>query len=408
MQPTQRSTMRSASSANTVDDLGSPDLYTTLDRHTRWRELAEEDAMVWSEPGSSPGGFWSVFSHRACASVLAPSAPFTSEYGMMIGFDRDHPDQSGGRMMVVSEQEQHRRLRKLVGPLLSRAAARKLAERVRTEVDSVLDQVLDGGVCDVATAIGPRIPAAVVCEILGVPAADEDMLIELTNHAFGGEDELFDGMTPRQAHTEILVYFDELITARRERPGDDLVSTLVTDDALTIDDVLLNCDNVLIGGNETTRHAITGAVHALATVPGLLTGLRDGSVDVDTAVEEVLRWTSPAMHVLRVTTGEVTVNGHDLPSGTPVVAWLPAANRDPAEFDDPDAFRAGRKPNRHITFGHGMHHCLGSALARIELSVVLRELAERVSQVELVNEPTWLRAVVVQGYRELPVRFTVR
>ncbi|WP_414939946.1 cytochrome P450 [Amycolatopsis sp. cmx-11-51] len=389
-------------------DLGDPDLYTTLERHARWRELALEDAMVWSEPGSSPGGFWSVFSHRACAAVLGPSAPFTSEYGMMIGFDRDHPDKSGGQMMVVSEQDQHRKLRKLVGPLLSRAAARKLSERVRTEVRGVLDQVLDGEVCDVAAAIGPRIPAAVVCEILGVPAEDEDMLIDLTNHAFGGEDELFDGMTPRQAHTEILVYFDELIAARRANPGDDLVSTLLTDDDLTIDDVVLNCDNVLIGGNETTRHAITGAVHAFATVPGLLEQVRDGSVDVDTVVDEVLRWTSPAMHVLRVTTGEVTVNGRHLEAGTPVVAWLPAANRDPAVFEEPDTFRPGRKPNRHLTFGHGMHHCLGSALARIELAVVLREVAERVSRVELVREPAWLRAVVVQGYRELPVRFTAR
>lgn len=389
-------------------DLGNPDLYTTVDRHTRWREFAAEDAMVWSDPGSSPAGFWSVFSHRACAAVLAPAAPFTSEYGMMIGFDRDHPDTSGGRMMVVSEQEWHRRLRRLVGPLLSRAAARALAERVRTEVQGVLGPALDGGVCDVAAAVGPRIPAAVVCEILGVPAEDQDMLIALTNHAFGGEDELYDGMTPRQAHTEILVYFDELISARRARSGDDLISTLVTDDGLTTEDVLLNCDNVLIGGNETTRHAITGAVHALATVPGLLAELRDGSADIDTVVEEVLRWTSPAMHVLRVTTGDVTVNGRRLPSGTPVVAWLPAANRDPAEFDDPDAFRPGRKPNRHIAFGHGLHHCLGSALARIELSVVLRELSERVSRVELVKEPAWLRAVVVQGYRELPVRFTGR
>ncbi|MCE7003162.1 cytochrome P450 [Kibdelosporangium philippinense] len=392
----------------TAVDLGNPDLYTSLDRHARWRELAAQDAMVWSEPGTSPSGFWSVFSHRACAAVLAPSAPFTSEYGMMIGFDRDHPDQSGGQMMVVSEQEQHRKLRRLVGPLLSRAAARKLSERVRTEVNGVLDQVLDGAVLDAATAIGPRIPAAVVCEILGVPAQDEDMLIELTNHAFGGEDELFDGMTPRQAHTEILVYFDELITARRERPADDLVSALVTDDALSIDDVLLNCDNVLIGGNETTRHAITGAVHVLATVPGLLTGLQDGSADVDAVVEELLRWTSPAMHVLRVSTEDVTINGQDLPAGTPVVAWLPAANRDPAEFDDPDTFLPGRKPNRHITFGHGMHHCLGSALARIELSVLVQVLAERVSRVEVLSEPEWLRAIVVQGYRALPVRFTGR
>ncbi|PPK68822.1 monooxygenase [Actinokineospora auranticolor] len=389
-------------------DLGDPDLYTTLDRHDRWRAYAAEDAVVWSGPGSSPTGFWSVFSHRACAAVLAPSAPFTSEYGMMIGFDRDHPDTSGGRMMVVSEQERHRRLRKLVGPLLSRASARKLADRVRDEVRGVLDGALDGGVCDVATAIGPRIPAAVVCDILGVPEEDQDMLIDLTNHAFGGEDELFDGMTPRQAHTEILVYFDELISARRARPGDDLVSTLLTDEGLDLDDVLLNCDNVLIGGNETTRHAITGAVHALAEVPGLLAGLRDGSADVDAAVEEVLRWTSPAMHVLRVTTADTTVNGQDLPPGTPVVAWLPAANRDPAEFDDPEAFRLDRTPNRHITFGHGVHHCLGSALARIELAVVLRELAERVSTVELLAEPTWLRAIVVQGYSRLQVRFTGR
>ncbi|ATL69931.1 cytochrome P450 [Nocardia terpenica] len=389
-------------------DLGNPDLYTSVDRHTRWRELAAEDAMVWSEPGSSPSGFWSVFSHRACTAVLAPAAGFTSEYGMMIGFDRDHPDNSGGRMMVVSERERHRRLRRLVGPLLSRAAARKLAERVRTEVHSVLDRVLDGGVCDVTAAVGSRIPAAVVCEILGVPAGDQDMLIDLTNHAFGGADEMYKGMTPRLAHAEILVYFDELIDARRARSGDDLISTLLTDDGLTTEDVLLNCDNVLIGGNETTRHAITGAVHALATVPGLLAGLRDGSADVDAVVEEVLRWTSPAMHALRVTTGDVTLNGLHLPSGTPVVAWLAAANRDPAEFDDPDAFRPGRTPNRHIAFGHGMHHCLGSALARIELSVVLRVLAERVSRVELVDEPTWLRAIVVQGYRELPVRFTGR
>ncbi|MFI7672083.1 cytochrome P450 [Actinophytocola sp. NPDC049390] len=389
-------------------DLGDPDLYATLGRHTRWREFAVADEIVWSGPGSSPAGFWSVFSHRACAEVLAPSAPFTSEYGMMIGFDREHPDTSGGRMMVVAERDPHRALRRIVGPLLSRASARAMAARVRAEVHEVLDRVLDEPVCDVADAIGPRIPAAVVCDILGVPAADQDMLIGLTNHAFGGADELFEGMTPRQAHTEILVYFDELITTRRGRPGADLISRLVADDGLTTEDVLLNCDNVLIGGNETTRHAITGAVHALANVPGLLARLRDGSADVDVVVEEVLRWTSPAMHVLRVSTEPVVLCGRDLAAGTPVVVWLPAANRDPAEFADPDTFDPARSPNRHVAFGHGVHHCLGSALARVELSIVLRELATRVSHVELVREPDWLRAIVVRGYRSLPVRFVGR
>ncbi|MFE6613324.1 cytochrome P450 [Amycolatopsis sp. NPDC057786] len=384
-------------------DYGDPDLYTSAERHTRWRALAAADRMEWSAPGSSPTGFWSVFSHRACAAVLAPSAPFTSEYGMMIGFDRDS---SGGRMMVVTDDGPHRGLRKLVGPLMSRASARSVADRVDKEADELLDRVLDAPSCDVAAEFGPRVPAAVVCDLLGIPPDDQDMLIGLTNHAFGGEDDLFDGMTPRQAHTEILVYFDELITARRRLPGDDLVSVLLGDGGLDADDVLLNCDNVLIGGNETTRHAITGAVHALATTPGLLEVVRDRGDDLGPVVEEVLRWTSPAMHVLRVTTVRTVLNGHELDAGTPVVAWLPAANRDPAMFDEPDAFRVDRRPNRHLTFGHGAHHCLGAALARVELAVVLRALARRVSRVELAGDVKWLRAITVQGYRALPVRFT--
>ncbi|MFJ9770759.1 cytochrome P450 [Kitasatospora sp. NPDC101157] len=384
-------------------DLGNPDLYTSTDRFALWEARLAEGGAVWSEPGSSPGGFWSFFSHEDCNTVLSPVAPFTSEYGMMIGFDKEHPDRSGGHMLVVSEGSKHQQLRRHIGPLMSRTAAQSLTSFIEQEVSELLERLRERGGGDVAATFGPYLPAAVVCEILGVPQRDRAELIDLTNHAFGGEDQVFNGMTPRQAHTAILVYFYDLIAQKRRRPGEDLVSVLLADRSLTEEEVLLNCDNVLIGGNETTRHAIAGCFHALASAPDTLARLTGDRGLVDTAVEELIRWTSPAMHVLRVATEDTVVGGQPIARDTPVVAWLPAANRDPKVFDRPGLFLPDRTPNRHLAFGHGAHHCLGAALARVELGALLRVLAEQVRGVGLAKDVEWLRALVVQGYRALHV-----
>ena len=387
----------------TVTDLGEPDLYRTESRFDLWQAMARADEVVWSGPGSSPHGFWSVFSYDACRSVLAPTAPFTSEYGMMIGFDAKHPDRSGGRMLVVTDGAHHTRLRQLITPFLSKAMATTLDAFVEREVRSILAGPLAAGGADIARQVGPMLPAAVVCEILGVPERDRERLIDLTNHAFGGSDSTFDRMTPSESHSEILMYFHELVAARRRVPGDDLVSTLVADGRLGTRDVLVNCDNVLIGGNETTRHAITGCFHALATAPSTLDRLRAEPALLPTAVEEVVRWTSPAMHVLRVARQDVEVAGRTLPEGSVVAAWLPAANRDERVFDRPHEFVPDRHPNRHLGFGTGPHHCLGAALARAELAVLLRVLAEKVRSVRLAGQPRWLRGNLTQGYVRLPV-----
>lgn len=387
---------------NTVD-LGDPDLYRSEHRFEMWRDYAAADEVVWSEPGSSPHGFWSVFSHEACRRVLAPTAPFTSEYGMMVGFDAEHPDSSAGRMLVVTDGDHHTYLRQMVAPFLSKAMATALRAFIETEVRESIADVLRSGTADVALGIAPRLPAAVVCEILGVPASDREHLVELTNHAFGGNDSAFDKMTPSEAHSEILMYFYELVAQRRRAPGDDLVSTLLADGRLGPRDVLVNCDNVLIGGNETTRHSITGCFHALSTVPEALDRLRAEPDLIGRAVEEVIRWTSPAMHVLRVATEDVEVNRRTLTKGSPVVAWLPAANRDERVFERPQDFRLDRHPNRHLGFGNGPHHCLGAALARAELAAVLRILAEQVRSVRLAGPPQWMRSNLTQGYVHLPV-----
>ncbi|WP_030765786.1 MULTISPECIES: cytochrome P450 [unclassified Streptomyces] len=384
-------------------DLANPDLYTSEARFEMWREYASSDAKIWSEPGFSPNGFWSVFSHQDCSAVLSPKAPFTSEHGMMIGFDAENSDSSGGRMLVVTDGSWHSNLKRLIGPFLSRLREPELHAVLEREVKEIIDRMKSRETTDVASEVGPRLPAAIVCEVIGVPLSERDNLIELTNHAFGGEESSFDRMSPAEAHSEILFYFHELVAEREKRPGDDLVSALLADGRLSVDDVVVNCDNVLIGGNETTRHSITGVFHILQSYPDVLDRIREDSGIVDLAVEEVVRWTSPAMHVLRVATEDCTIGEQRIRKGEPVVAWLSAANRDERLFADPHTFRPDRRPNRHMGFGTGPHHCLGAALARFELRSLLVRLADQARSVRLASGPTWMRSNLVQGYSGLGV-----
>lgn len=385
----------------TAADFADPDLYTTQARYERWRGLAADDAVLWTDPAPGHNGFWSVFSHAACGAVLSPKAPFTSEYGMMIGFDSQGSDRAGGRMIVVTDGARHTMLRKLINPFLSRANAGTLEDFIAAEVIRLLSNLRDSGTADIAVQVGPALPAAVVCEVLGIPQSDRETLIELTNHAFAGSDETFDAMTPGEAHTEILFFFQEMIDERMVNPRNDLVSTLLHAEGMTPADTLVNCDNVLVGGNETSRHSVTAAFHAAAVTPGFLDELQRKPELLDGAVEEIIRWSSPAMHTLRVATADVTISGQRIAKDDAVAVWLPAANRDERVFAEPDRFLPSRGPNRHLGFGHGTHHCLGAALARLELRQLLRVLAGSASTIHLAEEPDWLRSNLVQGYRHL-------
>ncbi|WP_242909164.1 cytochrome P450 [Actinomadura terrae] len=401
-----------------VTDLGNPHLYATTERYRMWEKLIAEGRAVWSPPGTSPGGFWSVFSHQACSELLAPNSHFTSEYGMMIGFDRARPDKAGGTMLVASEGKRHNQLRRLIAPFLSRTSAQNLSAFIRQEVADILRELREGGPPrgagaasdgptvtgpDIAAHVGSRLPAAVVCELLGIPESDRGLIVSLTNHAFGGTEPAFADMSPSEAHSQILSYFVDVIVSRRNDPGADLVTALLADESMNVREILLNCDNVLIGGNETTRHAVTGCFHALAQSPAILPALRADPALIPVAVEEILRWVSPAMHVLRVSTQRTVVADRDIDEGVAVVAWLPAANRDPTVFPSPGELRLDRHPNRHLAFGHGLHHCLGAALARAELTALLDALVNSLDGVELLAEPQWMSVNQVQGYRNLPV-----
>ena len=194
---------------------------------------------------------------------------------------------------------------------------------------------------------------------------------------------------------------------RRRNPGDDVVSALIQGDLsgrpLTNEEVLLNCDGLVTGANETTRHASAAGLIALIENPGEWHRLKTGQVSIESAVDEVLRYTSPALHVMRVATQDVEVGGQQVSAGEAVVLWNSSANRDESVFPAPDRFDLGRTPNRHLTFGMGPHFCLGAPLARVELKVLLQVLAERVSHMEITGPVKRMRSNFMWGIDHLPV-----
>ncbi|MEQ4718557.1 cytochrome P450 [Nonomuraea sp. B19D2] len=253
-----------------------------------------------------------------------------------------------------------------------------------------------------------QVPLRAICELLGVPEQDRQRVLELTNEAMLGEgdgDGGGAGRATRIAQSEILLYYTRLAAQRRAAPGDDVISLLVGG-GLTEEEVLLNCYNLIIGGDETARLAMAGGVLALATYGEQWARLRaDPELD-GTAVEEILRWTTPAAHVGRIATRDAELAGRRIAAGDVLALWTASANRDEAVFDEPDRFDVGRRPNRHLTFGYGPHFCLGAQLARAESAALLAELRASVRAIEVTGPVTWLPTNFINGIGSLPVALT--
>jgi cytochrome P450 len=244
--------------------------------------------------------------------------------------------------------------------------------------------------------------------MIGVPRDDWERLFSLANDSFGAGDPA----QRRAAHLDILQYFEDLATTRAKSPADDLVSVIATAKIdgrpLALDEVILNCDNLLVGGTENSRIAASGGMLAFLQHPDQWKTLSTEPELVHSAVEEVLRWTSSATHIMRTATVPVTIQGRGIEAGDRVTLWNPSANRDESVFDDPDCFSVRRKPNRHIALGTGEHFCLGGTLARAEMRLLYEELLRNTDRIELDGTPVMLNSIIVNGPERLPVRLIPR
>ncbi len=285
---------------------------------------------------------------------------------------------------------------------------------MRAITAEILDAVAARGECDFVVDVAAKLPTAVICEMLGIPKADWDMMFTVANMSIGTHDPEYqiEGdayETGRQAQLNCFNYFVNVISERRKNPGTDLVSALVHGEIdgqkLTDMEILFNCFLLIIGGQETTRNATSGGMLALIENPAQRERLtRDRSL-LPTAVEEVLRYTSPITHIMRTATQDIEMHGQRIKAGDRVVIWNASANRDEAQFPDPDRFDIARTPNEHVALGHGEHFCLGANLARLELRVMLDEVLNRLPDLDPAGQVQRLYSNFVAGIKHMPVRF---
>ncbi|WP_051753440.1 cytochrome P450 [Streptosporangium amethystogenes] len=388
-------------------NLVDPALYSHGDPFAQWRWLRANEPVHWHPPTDLPA-FWSLTRYEDVRTAYRDAETFSSAQGILLRPTDHGADPGGGRTLALTDPPRHRRLRGLVDEWFTVRSIRALEAEMKDIARRVVDQAVERGSCDFVAEIAARIPLYVICKMMGVPESDWQYLYNLTSQAFAAGDPL----TRRFAHLDILGYFEKLHSEKVANPTDDLVSALATADTgdgrLSAEDFILNCDNLLVGGTENTRIAAAGGMLSLLRHPGQWRDLSENPDVLPSAIEEVLRWTSTATHIMRTATRPIEIHGKNIEAGDQVVFWLPSANRDETVFDDPDRFDVRRNPNRHLALGFGEHFCLGGTLARTELRLLYGELLRKSVRIELDGEPKLLDSIVVNGPEILPIRLTPR
>lgn len=382
------------------------------DPYPTYREMREHDPVHWSEPS----GFWFLTRYDDCVTALKDSrlsSARTRLAGHAAARDASMFDRTMRAFMVFTDPPDHTRLRVLVAKALTPQAVEGRRPRIRSLVASLLERVHGAGRMDVIADLAYPLPAIVVSEMLGAPAEDRGLFKTWSSHIAAAMDGTMGGPDVRAraeySVLEMSAYFRELVSARRGDPRGDLLSALIaardSEDALSEEEVVANSLGLVFAGHETTTNLIGNGLVALLRDPGQLERLRVDPALVPTAVEEFLRYDSPAQLIARVATTDVEMRGRTIRRGQRVQVVLGAANRDPAQFPRAEQLDVGRHDNRHIAFAYGLHFCLGAQLARIEAQCAFEALIRLGGLRPAAGALEWLPTLSLRGLVALPVAF---
>ncbi|MDZ7675374.1 MAG: cytochrome P450 [Acidimicrobiales bacterium] len=374
------------------------------DPHEVWSWMRDE-APVYFDPVSK---VWGIAKHEDVLAIEKDTATFSS---------RRSPRPHGNPlpMMISMDNPEHHQRRKLVSRGFTPRRVAENEDHVRGLCRTIVDRICEQGECDFVWDVAAPLPLLMIADMLGFDEPLHDDLLRWSDDMLRATSS---EMTPEiaEAGAAAMVGFRdvqlEVIADRRANPRDDLISVLChseidgerLDDESIVNETLL----ILIGGDETTRHVISGGMLALLERPDQLDILRRGPEALETGVEELLRWISPVKNMSRTATTEVELRGQTLAEGDQLVLFYPSANRDEDVFDAPDVLDVTRDPNPHLAFGFGPHFCMGASLARLELRVMFETVLERLPDLALADgEALPYRASnFVSGLESMPVRFT--
>lgn len=387
-------------------DLLDPAAFVDYDLTSLWRTLRHE-APVYRHPR----GFWVLTRYADVAAAYRHPGRLTSCGGNVLSTLSAGGDSASGHMLAVTDGRNHRRMRTAIVDSLRPATMNALAERLRARAGDLVRRMTTGEPFDFAAEIGEHLPMGTICDLMGIPLDDRAQLLAWNKQALSSDTRGAVEDDALLARGEILAYLAELVQERRRWPGSDVVSGSITHrpadgPPLSDEEIVYNCYSLLLGGDESSRMSAICGVLAFCEHPDQWCRVRSGEVGVESAAEEILRWTTPAMHVGRRATRPVDFGGQRIGDGDIVTLWNISANRDEEVFPCPDTFLVDRRPNRHLAFGYGPHFCVGAQLGRLELRTLLDALRESVTEMTLAGEPCRVYSNFLFGYSALPVSFS--
>jgi cytochrome P450 len=416
-------------STPTMDDaakvLADPTAYADDARlHAALTHLRANNPVAWVDnPPYRP--FWAITKHADIMAIERDNNLFLSEPRPVLttaeadDFAKQQLEAGTGlRTLIHMDDPHHRKVRAIGADWFRPKAMRDLKVQVDLLAKRYVDRLRDvGPECDFVTEIAVNFPLYVIMSLLGLPEEDFPRMHMLTQEMFGGDDEEYNkrGKSPEEQLTILLDffgYFSALTASRREHPTEDLASAIANGriDGEPLSDVDTASYYVIVAsaGHDTTKDAISGGLLALIENPGELERLRSNMDLMPTAVEEMIRWTTPVKEFMRTAAEDTVVRGVPIAKGESVYLAYVSGNRDEEVFDEPFRFDVSRDPNKHVAFGYGVHFCLGAALARMEMNSLYTELIPRLESIELAGEPELAATTFVGGLKHLPIRYSIK
>ncbi|WP_319455076.1 MULTISPECIES: cytochrome P450 [unclassified Mycobacterium] len=396
-------------------DLTDLDNFASGFPHSLFEVHRREAPVYWHEATEhTPDGegFWSVATHAETLAVFRDPETYSSVTGGSRPFGGTLlQDLSiAGQVLNMMDDPRHSQIRRLVSSGLTPRMIGLVEDDLRLRARRLLDSVEPGVPFDFLVDVAAELPMQMICILLGVPESERHWLFEAIEPQFdfGGSRTASVGqLSAEDAASRMYTYGQELIASKRAEPTDDMLSVVanasVADGELSDLEMYLFFSLLFSAGAETTRNSVAGGLLALIDHPDQMRLLRDDFDKLPTAIEEMVRWTSPSPSKRRTATRDVSLGGCAIQAGQKVQIWEGSANRDSLVFADADVFDVTRKPNPHLGFGQGVHYCLGANLARLELRVLFEELLTRFSSARLVKPVEWTRSNRHTGIRHLVV-----
>lgn len=403
--------MKTVSSRSSIEfDPFSPNFLA--DPYSFYQYLREEDPIH-----RSPYGMWVLSRYADVATALRDSrlSSRPSRYSVhsLSNRQRFPAAKIAGHLLPFLDPPDHTRLRRLLAKVITETLVVDIRGRIRQIVNELLNPLVDQGEMDIIKDFANLLPVFVIAEILGIPNQDRRLLKEWSSCFFY----IFSPMPStetyqrlNQAILDFSAYLRELVVHRRRQPQRDVISSLihVRDELgqLSEDELIATCILLFANGEETLAHLIGNGMLALLKSPAQLRMLRNQPTLIKSAVEELLRYDTPAQVVGRTATEIMRWHGRIIPAGDPVFLLLGSANRDPDRFSDPDRLNITREDNDHLGFGGGRHSCLGAGIARAEAQIAINTLLALTQDIVLVsNTVKWRDSIFIRGVDSLPVRF---